>query len=79
MFVALLLAIEERGVSQFPVIGSEFRRIGDHETADTFDRVAKDGGFVFVAIPSTRWFGRQPITMAAPGKTVARYDVRSVL
>jgi hypothetical protein len=42
-----------------------------------FDRVAKDGGFVFVAIPSTRWFGRQPIAMAAPGRTVARYDVRA--
>ena len=39
---ALLLAIEERGVEQFPVIGREFRRIGDHETADTFDRVARD-------------------------------------
>lgn len=42
-----------------------------------FDRVAKDGGFVFVAVPSTRWFGRQPIAMAAPGKTIARYDVRA--
>jgi hypothetical protein len=42
-----------------------------------FDRVAKDGGFVFVAIPSTRWFARQPIAMAAPGRTVARYDVRA--
>src|SRR4029079_15436437 len=39
---ALLLAIEERGVDQFPRIGAEFRRVGDHETADTFDRVAKD-------------------------------------
>jgi rubrerythrin len=39
---ALLLAIEERGVQQFPIIGEHFRRIGDHETADTFDRVAKD-------------------------------------
>jgi rubrerythrin len=39
---ALLLAIEERGVQRFPVIGAEFRRIGDHETADTFDRVTED-------------------------------------
>jgi hypothetical protein len=37
-----LLAIEERGVEQFPQIGAEFRRIGDHQTADTFDLVAKD-------------------------------------
>ncbi|HVW30451.1 MAG TPA: ferritin-like domain-containing protein [Polyangiaceae bacterium] len=39
---ALLLAIEERGVEQFPLIGREFRRIGDHETADTFERIARD-------------------------------------
>jgi hypothetical protein len=39
---ALLLAIERRGVERFPVIGAEFRRTGDHETADTFDRVTED-------------------------------------
>ncbi len=39
---ALLLAIEERGVEQFPLIGAAFRRIGDHETADTFDAVTRD-------------------------------------
>jgi hypothetical protein len=39
---ALLLAIEERGVQQFPLIGAEFRRAGDPQTADTFDQVAKD-------------------------------------
>ena len=39
---ALLLAIEERGVRQFPLIGREFRRIGDDLTADTFDRVTAD-------------------------------------
>jgi hypothetical protein len=39
---ALLLAIEERGVERFPRIGAEFRRIGDHATADTFDRVTED-------------------------------------
>lgn len=39
---ALLLAIEERGVQQFPLIGAEFRRLGDHETADVFDAVARD-------------------------------------
>ncbi len=39
---ALLLAIEERGVQRFPLIGAEFRRIGDEQTADTFDRVAAD-------------------------------------
>jgi rubrerythrin len=39
---ALLMVIEERGVEQFPIIGEEFRRIGDHATADTFDRVTSD-------------------------------------
>lgn len=39
---ALLLAIEARGVQQFPLIGAAFRRLGDHATADTFDRVTRD-------------------------------------
>lgn len=42
-----------------------------------FDRVAKDGGFVFVNIPSTRWFSRQPLAFSAPARTIARYDVRA--
>ena len=29
-------------LQRFPMIGAEFRRIGDHETADTFDRVTAD-------------------------------------
>jgi hypothetical protein len=41
-----------------------------------YDRVARDGGFAFLAIPSTRWFSRQPIAFAAPARTIARYDVR---
>lgn len=43
-----------------------------------FDRVAKDGGFVSVTIPSTRWFSRQPLSLSAPARTIARYDVRSL-
>lgn len=39
---ALRLAIEQRGVQQFPLIGAEFRHLGDHQTADVFDRVTKD-------------------------------------
>lgn len=42
-----------------------------------FDRLATEGGFAFLSIPSTRWFSRQPIAFSAPGRTVARYDVRS--
>jgi hypothetical protein len=42
-----------------------------------FDRLASDGGFAFLSIPSTRWFSRQPIALSAPARTVARYDVRA--
>jgi hypothetical protein len=42
-----------------------------------FDKLAREGGFVFVSIPSTRWFSRQPIALAAPGRSVAQYDVRA--
>ncbi len=42
-----------------------------------FDRLARSGGFAFVALPSVRWFSRQPILLNAPLRTVARYDVRS--
>ncbi len=44
-----------------------------------FDRLAGDGGFAFLAIPSTRWFSRQPIAFSAPGRTVGRYDVRATV
>ena len=60
-------------------------RVFEDEHAETmrrreqahFDRVAKDGGFVFFVVPSTRWFSRQPIALNAPSRTVARYDVRA--
>lgn len=42
-----------------------------------FDRLAGDGGFAFLAIPSARWFSRQPIALNAPARSIARYDVRS--
>src|SRR6478735_6441453 len=42
-----------------------------------FDRLAAEGGFAFLTIPSTRWFSRQPIAFSAPARTVARYDVRA--
>ena len=44
-----------------------------------FDRLAGDGGYAFLPIPSTRWFSRQPIALSAPARTVARYDVRTSL
>jgi hypothetical protein len=42
-----------------------------------FDRLAGEGGFAFLAIPSARWFSRQPISFSAPARSVARYDVRA--
>jgi len=44
-----------------------------------FDRLATEGGFAFLSIPSTRWFSRQPIALSAPARTVARYDVRATV
>jgi hypothetical protein len=39
--------------------------------------VARGGGFAFLSIPSSRWFSRQPLGFNAPGRTIARYDVRA--
>ncbi len=44
-----------------------------------FDRVAREGGFAFLSIPSNRWFSTHPIAINAPLRTVARYDVRGTL
>jgi len=44
-----------------------------------FDRVAREGGFAYLAIPSNRWFSTHPIAINAPLRTVARYDVRGSL
>jgi hypothetical protein len=41
------------------------------------DRVAREAGFAFVAIPSSRWFSRQPITLTSPSRTILRHDVRA--
>lgn len=42
-----------------------------------FDRVARESGFVFVSIPATRWFSRQPVAIVGPARGMSRYDVRS--
>jgi hypothetical protein len=42
-----------------------------------YDKRARERGYVFVALPSTRWFSRQPIGINAPAQTLARYDVRA--
>lgn len=42
-----------------------------------FERVAKEGGFALLVLPSSRWFSRQALALAAPARTIARYDVRA--
>jgi hypothetical protein len=66
------------------VITPNVPRHGDDEAAvlrrreqGLFDRRAKQGGFVFLALSSARWFSRQPVALHAPLRTVAKYDVRT--
>jgi hypothetical protein len=42
-----------------------------------FDRAAREGGFVLVTLPSTRWFSRQPMALTSVTRSVGSYDVRS--
>jgi hypothetical protein len=58
--------------------GDESEALRRREQA-LFDKMAREGGFVFVAIPATRWFSRQAIAMAAPARTLASYDPRSTV
>ncbi|HEY5956996.1 MAG TPA: hypothetical protein VIV60_10605, partial [Polyangiaceae bacterium] len=59
------------------VFADEEREMLRRREQSLFDRVAREAGFVFVAIPATRWFSRQPIAITAPARGLARYDVRS--
>jgi hypothetical protein len=67
------------------VIATPNARVFDDESAELlrrkeqsfFDRVAREGGFVFVSIPATRWFSRQPVAVIGPSRSITRYDVRS--
>lgn len=44
-----------------------------------FDRLAKEGGFVFLAFSALRWFSKGPVVLPAPDTTIARHDVREFL
>ncbi len=45
-----------------------------------FDKRAKDkGGFVFAAVPAARWFSPQAVSLHAPLRTVAHYDVKATV
>ena len=41
-----------------------------------YERRARSGGFVFVGFPGPRWFSRQSMSLSAPLRTFARYDVK---
>lgn len=56
--------------------GSEDKELTRRREQALFDRVAAEGGFAFLSIAATRWFSRQPIGISAPGRSVARYDVK---
>ncbi len=42
-----------------------------------FEREARRGGFMLVAIPANRWFSRQAMALHAPLRSVAHYDLRN--
>ncbi|MBK7580432.1 MAG: hypothetical protein IPI67_09530 [Myxococcales bacterium] len=65
-------------------VGSPGARLGESDEEETFrrreqalfDKRAAAGGFAFLSLPAHRFFSRQPLAFSAPGRTVARYDVR---
>jgi len=56
--------------------GPDERELTRRREQALFDRVASEGGFAFLSIAATRWFSRQPISISAPTRGVARYDVK---
>jgi hypothetical protein len=59
--------------------GEDEDRILERRREQTiYERKALEGGgFVFVALPSCRWFSRSPLLLSAPERTIGRYDVRA--
>lgn len=43
-----------------------------------YERAARDrGGFAFCVLPAVRWFSRRPISIHAPLRSIAHYDLRA--
>ncbi|MDX2052606.1 MAG: hypothetical protein SFV15_09465 [Polyangiaceae bacterium] len=61
------------------VCADDVQEVARRREQTVFDRVAKEGGFAYLAIPSSRWFSAQPLALNAPLRTLARYDVRGSL
>lgn len=66
-------------------VATPMARLDDDEHKETFrrreqalfEKLARKGGFAFLSLPSIRWFSRQPFSISAPARTVARYEVRA--
>jgi hypothetical protein len=57
-----------------------FERDGEQRREQLFfDRLAKEGGFAFLAFSALRWFSKGPVMLAPPETSVGRYDVREFL
>jgi hypothetical protein len=56
-----------------------------HDDAETarrreqafYDKVAQKGGFAFLAIASSRWFSRQPVTVMSLARSAVRHELRA--
>lgn len=51
--------------------------ITDRREAVLFERLAKEGGFVFLFFSALRWFSKSALTLSSPERSLARYDVRA--
>jgi hypothetical protein len=53
------------------------RDVAGSREAMFFDRLARDGGFVFLSFSALRWFSKAPLMLSTPERSVLRYDVRA--
>ncbi len=74
-----LVVATPAGTTAPPRAGDDDAAVLRRREQALYDRRAKDGGFVFMALPTTRWFSRQPMSVHAPARTVAHYDVRTTV
>jgi hypothetical protein len=58
-------------------VASPNARVYAEDDREMLRRPSREAGFVFVAIPATRWFSRQSLALVAPARNMARYDVRA--
>ncbi len=58
--------------------GDEESSLLQRREQSMFDKQAKErGGFVFEVIPASRWYSPQAVSLHAPLRTVAHYDVKA--